>query len=91
MTSENVIHAIDHYELMGGCHDESQHRVDTQAVVVSVEGGIATSTHYGCGEMTQGRGEPLHSGATTRATGGGERSSSLVIRSVRCAETVWQR
>jgi hypothetical protein len=75
---------------MSGCHAESIRRVATLAVAVSVEGGTATSTHYGCGEMTLGSGEPLPNGATTHATGGGERSCSLVIHSVRCAETQWQ-
>ena len=76
---------------MSVCHDESKRRVATLGVVVSVEGGTATSTHYGCGEMTLGSGEPPPNGATTRATGGGEHLCSLVIRSVRCAETVWLR
>ena len=71
---------------MTGCRDDLIRHVATQGVAVSVGVGTATTTRYGHGETIRWSGEPPHSVATTRAIGGGARSSSLVILSVRCAE-----
>ena len=75
---------------MSICHDESKRRVAMQAVVVSVGNGTATSTRFGRpGKIAESGGQRLVEG-TTLDTAGGARSSSLVIRSVTCAETQWQ-
>jgi len=76
---------------MSVCHEESKRRVATLGVVVSVDNGTATSTLGGHLRMTFGSAAHQHNGGTTLDTGGGERLCSLVIRSVRCAETVWLR
>ena len=81
----------DSYEPMTGCHDASIHRVAMQGVAVSVGSGIATSTHYGRGEtMRASEAQRLVEG-TTLGTVDGARWCSLVIHSVKCAETQWRR
>lgn len=73
------------------CLDVLIHRVGIQGVVVSVERATATTTGYGQGEMKVESVELPHSEVTTLGTDGGENSSSLAVRSVRCARTLWPR
>lgn len=77
----------DYSDATKGCRDESKHRAGTWAVAVSVAGGTVTSTRFGRPEKIAESAEQQRAGATTRDTASGARSCSLVIRSVRCAET----
>ena len=81
----------DSYEPMTGCHAALIHHVAMSGVVVSVASDSVTSTRYGHRRTMGGYEGARPSAATTLGTGAGGCSSSLVIRSVRCAGIEWLR
>ena len=75
---------------MSVCHDESKRRAAMLGVAVSVEGGTATSTSFGHPAKIAESGAQRRVVGTTLDTADGALSCSLVIHSVKCAETQWQ-
>jgi len=70
---------------MKECRNESKHRAAMSAVRTSVEVATVPSTFGSQRKTTRGSEGQQPAEGTTLGTGDGERWSSLVIRSVRCA------